>query len=776
MAKIQDTGLLEDAGNTTSTVAFNAWAGANFTPGSAVLIQFSAAGTIAGAVTGVTVSGTAATIVSAVQNSSNGAYWDYIAFAQNIAGGNKTVGFTYGSVTATYLEAIVTEYTASHFVASAFDVQATVAVNTGSAVATTAAKSQANELVAVVCGSTGIFSGSGTITGMVGYTQNAVQNTAGKIGHLSGLNTVSAGGTESVTFTSSSGSLTLNGCIATFKLATATAPAPTGWKKLQLSAIFSAVLIAFPPAPSPYFYVDPANPTFETTWGSGNNSTTKRTILAPQHKRVIIDGTTSSNGNYYHVANLAAAKNLAFTPGDWWLLPGGGTTTGATGEFVCAGAVGIKGVSRTDMFVLGTFDPADKENDAKYNTLRHTFDMTGSGVDAQVMYCNRAVAMQFVSFQNLTFKATDNEAGCNVTFGIQPGFSDWLVENCIFDHVTTSFEGLRWVSGTMASQPAGNSFNNLTWKLSTWSYASGSQGGHQGNRYHDMVRNMRSERCLNYHGGWGNTITRSIVGFGDPGAPTTLGCGPDLFKHGDYNGDACDQMKYFDCVFGWDSCNLKLVGGNYWMQNIVSIREPISLIWAPCGNNSGFATFPAGSIFQSTYHLIVESDECNISTSPQYRGWGPYIVGAIAGSYYDKALWVNQNPPDGRNKQGFNIQSNGTYAQTCAVTNGVFAGVIPQDLSLVANVTKVFTSNRWDEASNGSNVQWSTLSPQMQALRTALIARNVYATFATEQGIVVSQAGGNPAIELRVLDYLRDNWASKDWCLALQTHFRSALA
>ena len=106
----------------------------------------------------------------------------------------------------------------------------------------------------------------------------------------------------------------------------------------------------------------------------------------------------------------------------------------------------------------------------------------------------------------------------------------------------------------------------------------------------------------------------------------------------------------------------------------------------------------------------------------------------------------------------------------------IFAGVVPQDLSVIANVTKVFTSNRWDEASNGSNVQWSTLSPQMQALRTALIARNVYATFATEQGIVVSQAGGNLAIELRVLDYMRDNWASKDWCLALQTHFRSALA
>lgn len=63
----------------------------------------------------------------------------------------------------------------------------------------------------------------------------------------------------------------------------------------------------------------------------------------------------------------------------------------------------------------------------------------------------------------------------------------------------------------------------------------------------------------------------------------------------------------------------------------------------------------------------------------------------------------------------------------------------------------------------------------MQALRTALIARNVYATFATEQGIAVAQTGGNAAIELRVLDYMRDNWTAKDWCLALQTHFRSAL-
>ena len=77
MAKIQDTGLLDDGGaaNTTGSILFNAWAGANFTAGSDVLIQFSAFGLATGAVSGVSVSGTAATIVSAVQNSSNNSYW-----------------------------------------------------------------------------------------------------------------------------------------------------------------------------------------------------------------------------------------------------------------------------------------------------------------------------------------------------------------------------------------------------------------------------------------------------------------------------------------------------------------------------------------------------------------------------------------------------------------------------------------------------------------------------------------------------------------------------
>jgi hypothetical protein len=106
----------------------------------------------------------------------------------------------------------------------------------------------------------------------------------------------------------------------------------------------------------------------------------------------------------------------------------------------------------------------------------------------------------------------------------------------------------------------------------------------------------------------------------------------------------------------------------------------------------------------------------------------------------------------------------------------VFASFVAQDQSAVTDVTKTFAGNRWDEASSGSNVQWSTLSAPVQAKRTALLARNVYSTFAAEQGISVSQTGGNLAIELRVLDYMRDNWATKDWVAALQAHFRSALA
>lgn len=526
---------------------------------------------------------------------------------------------------------------------------------------------------------------------------------------------------------------------------------------------------------NPYMYVDPANPTFSTRWGGGNNATTFRTILAPQHKRVIIDGTTSINGNYYHVASFTAAQSLTFTAGDWWLLPGGGTHSGQLGELIDASHTGFRGNSLSDMAVLGTFDPADKENDSKYNTLTYTVDMTGVGVDGNALFCIRAVPMAFVSVQNFIFKASDGDPGTSVYFGQKSGFHDFLFENCKFDHVYVQIQGNPWSSGSMTSQLTTDTFNDFTYKLCTFSYANGNQNERTGNLYATMARRVRLERCMAYHNGWGDTMTRATIPIGETGHPTTLGCGPDLFKHNIYFSDMIDTVNIMDCVFGWDAANMKLTGGNYFIQNLVNVHDPIPIIFDAYGNNS--AAWPSGAIFQCVNQLQVGTADINTFSTTYNRGWGAQIYSAITGSYFSSALIFNQDNPQPANRTGVETNANGQgIATNCPLINNVFASWTPNNQTTETNTTKTFTGNIWDEASIGSNTSWTDLPAPTQAKRTALLALNVYSTFATAQGISVSQIGTNLDIELRVLDYIRDNWTSQDWCAALQTHFRSALA
>lgn len=614
-----------------------------------------------------------------------------------------------------------------------------------------------------------------------------------------------------------------------------------------------------PFTPDRFMHVDASKPTFETRWGGGNTPVTNRTILTPQHKRVIIDGTTSTVGNYVHVANIAAAKALTFTAGDWWLFQGGSTIAGTLGELVDAGLAGFKGNSLSDMAVLGTFDPAHNTNsvadEAFYNTLTATIDMTGSGVNSQVMYCNRAVAMKFVSFQNLIFKATDNEPGCSIYFGGVANFSDFLFENCKFDHVFAFTTGAAWASGTMVSQTTANTLNNVTYKLCTFGYSNSYQGGRTGNLYFDMTRHARLERCLNYHGGWGDTMTRStapwnpgidravsaltsvgtlatatvastaaystgkwvningvtpsayngnyvvtvlngtqftyvfagsgnVAGSGtmqyedlqENGWSAAAGSGPDQYKHSIYVTENNDDVKIMDCVFGWDAANMKLTGGNYYAQNLVNIRDPIPFISDCVGNNA--ALWPAGSIYQFVNHLQVSSADINTANASYYRGWAANIYNAQAGSYYTGALVINQDNVQASNRQAVTFSANGSGIATtyCYMDRCNFANWTAQDQSLQTNTLKTYSNNTWDDAATplaGSNLTWTQAGAV--AKRTALLARNVYSTFATAQGVSVSQAGTNLDIELRVLDYMRDNWTSQDWCAALQTHFRSAV-
>ena len=102
-----------------------------------------------------------------------------------------------------------------------------------------------------------------------------------------------------------------------------------------------------------WMYSDVGVPTLTTMFGTGNSSTTGRALLSPTGKRIIVDGTTSTVGNYHHVASLAAAR-AAYAVGDWILVPGGGslnqnafnaatsiTSSGTTATVFTANTTGI---------------------------------------------------------------------------------------------------------------------------------------------------------------------------------------------------------------------------------------------------------------------------------------------------------------------------------------------------------------------------------------------------------------------------------------------------
>lgn len=192
-------------------------------------------------------------------------------------------------------------------------------------------------------------------------------------------------------------------------------------------------------APSGFFaysYVDPANPVFATKYSVGGvNKPNGRANQAPQGKRIIV-GTGTNNGNYRYVADLPAALVL-YAAGDWILFPGGTTTAQAAWNLNGLAS----GVSLTQMSMFGSFDPADKENDAKYNTLIATLDF--SAVTAGTNPVTASTMGGNICFNSIKFYATP-VASYGRSFSIlsdgTAGKHGILFENCTFDGFNVIFD------------------------------------------------------------------------------------------------------------------------------------------------------------------------------------------------------------------------------------------------------------------------------------------------------------------------------------------------
>lgn len=323
--------------------------------------------------------------------------------------------------------------------------------------------------------------------------------------------------------------------------------------------------------------------------------------------------------------------------------------------------------------------------------------------------------------------------------------------------------------------------NNVTFRYCSFMYGSnGTTSATHGNIYISGALNVRYEACVNFHGGWGRGITR---------ATTASSGGPSILSHGIYHDDFVKNVHIMDCLHGWDSCNPKFTGNQYWLQNHISVRQPMSWIYDANTSNHGFAVFPQADLlpFQSQYHLAYNSDDCN-TTDNQLRGEGPEIYEAVAGSYCKNTLLMNcDNPGGAGNRHGIKFGDNGfvgTYTplmDNCILINWNF-----QDVTTTpdAHTTITFTNNWWDSPTSGSNTTISSLSGAIQTKLTNAAACNVHTTLRTAypqffSGVAVG--GSNLATEQNMMEYMCQNpipvpGQRVGWANILAYHARSKLA
>lgn len=552
------------------------------------------------------------------------------------------------------------------------------------------------------------------------------------------------------------------------------------------------------PALNAYMYRD-ANVLFETKFGYGNKSN-GRADLRPTQKRIIVDGTTSTVGNYYHVASIDAAKAI-FAAGDWILLQGGATHTGGfgtsstgtnPGELWASGPGGFSGTSHQNMAVIGTFDPAHNTNsvgdEAYYNTLKHTLDGTGMGTNAPFFFQNHA--FHDIAIVNIRFLAGRTDATISADFTRGAGGDSYLLfENCTFDGVLASTQCSLTPTTSFTANADSALMTDVTFRFCGFMYGASSGGARNGNSYASMTRRLRYEACVSFHGGYGRDQTRSTIPYGEIGWSATPGDGPDRYKHNFYISAWNEDVRLMDCVTGWDSANSKFQGGSYTVQNLCSVRDPIPFIYEPAGGGSPYTLWPTGSTFLCDNHLQTDSDDIDTFSAAYYRGWAAQMYVTAAGSRYNGALILNADGPTSSNRQGVVSMANGqTIATALTIDSGVWGNWNYQSTSANpdAYTTVTYTNNVWESASSGSNTIYTSKPALYQSYLSNALARNIHTTlrlaFPAYFGSV-TVGGSNLATEANMLEYMCNNpfptltdATVTSWATLIQYHFRSAFS
>jgi hypothetical protein len=566
-------------------------------------------------------------------------------------------------------------------------------------------------------------------------------------------------------------------------------------------------------------YSDLSNPTFSTKYGYGNLAN-NRVDLRPTQKRILIDGTTSTNGNYYHVATWAAAKAV-YASGDWILFEGGATSTQTMTLTSMTG-----GTSAQNMMVVGTFDPADAENDAKFNTLKHTIDWSAEAADSTPFQAFTAIS--YVAIVNIKFVSDANSQAANMGW-LARNTNYIIFENCTFDGIAIAFNN--YLIGQITSITSVGTTATVMLPVANANLANGDTVA---------IRGCTGGTAANYNINASITVTDSthftytIADAGDvaaSGSPTyyaaatkyadaelmsditfrycglmygsdeinersghffaqgiqrlyfegcidfhggwargvtratagiTGGVGPDIYKHGLYISDNSDDVRLFDTITAWDSSNPKLTGGNYQLQNYVNIRSPMAFIYDANTSNTYNMAWPSGSVFKCDNMLQVHTDDLNTADAA-YRGWAPNIYQAASGSYFKNGLLVNNDSPNSSNRQGMVIGANGTTTATAVtIDETVWLNWNYQSTNTTpdAYTTITFTNNVWDNATSGSNSILTDMSAAYQARAADTEALTVHTTLRQafpDWFSGVSVGGTNLETEANLLEFICNN-------------------
>lgn len=265
------------------------------------------------------------------------------------------------------------------------------------------------------------------------------------------------------------------------------------------------------------------NPNLSTFHGLGIDPIEERYLFSPHPtaRVIIVDGTTSNSGQIYRAATVAAGKAL-MRPGpygDWLLFPEGGVSTTLIGEWPYlyvnpTYSILASGIDANYPALIGTFDPTDPTNPAKWNSREPNkffkFDARGKGRGTGMLYDNRSVGGHFRAVVNIYFEAGLRDETSWVGM-INRDANGVVYDGCVFDRVFVQHQTAGGTVNTGIAVPDWDRtplLKNITFNRCGFLYHNSSSDGRQGNTFESGISYLSYQSCVNHHGGWSEDHTR----------------------------------------------------------------------------------------------------------------------------------------------------------------------------------------------------------------------------------------------------------------------------